>query len=186
MIRLHKGDILRYGDYSRIGESIYNHPFQWGSKRTGPDLAREGGVRSDGWHYEHMINPRMNPGSIMPSYHWMADQKTDFKSLPKKIQVLRKLGVPYEAMNQHEIEQNAREQALEIAKGLVAAEVDLPADMHDMEDEDAIAAALSEREIVAMIAYLQKLGAYDEVQQGEREKIPSIIDPDKKHTSASN
>ena len=130
MIRMHKGDILRYGDYSRIGESIYNHPFQWGSKRTGPDLAREGGLRSDGWHYNHMIDPRStSEGSIMPSYHWMADKKTDFKALPAKIATLRKLGVPYDAMNKHEIEQGSREQALQIAQGLVASEVALPKDI---------------------------------------------------------
>lgn len=208
MIRMHKGDILRYGDYSRIGESIYNHPFQWGSKRTGPDLAREGGLRSDGWHYNHMIDPRStSEGSIMPSYHWMADQKTDFKALPAKIAALRKLGVPYDAMNKHEIEQGSREQALEIAKGLVASEVALPKDIAEfveteltkLEDagkgDDKAATdkvlqeatnRLSERQIVSMIAYLQKLGAYDEVNKGENKEVPAIIDPDKKHSSASN
>ncbi len=185
MIRMHKGDILRYGDYSRIGESIYNHPFQWGSKRTGPDLAREGGIRSDGWHYAHMVDPRsLSQGSIMPSYPWMLDKKTDFKALPGKIAALRKLGVPYEAMDQHEIEQGAKEQARKIAKGLVDSEVTLPDDMQDMDDEGEIAAALSERQIIAMIAYLQKLGAYDEVKKGDNKEAPAIMDPDKKHGAA--
>ncbi len=87
------------GGYSRIGESISNHPFQWGSKRTGPDLAREGGFRSDAWHYNYMVNPRStSDGSIMPVYDWMLDKKTDIKALPGKIVALTKLAVPYEAM----------------------------------------------------------------------------------------
>ncbi len=194
MIRMLEGDILRYGKsqltdkdgntleggYSRIGESIYNHPFQWGSKRTGPDLAREGGVRSDVWHYNHMVDPRMNPGSIMPSYHWMIDKKTDIKALPEKIAALRRLGVPYEAMTEHIIEDNAKLQALKIARGLVANEVVLPIDLEDMDDEVEIAAALAERQIVAMIAYLQKLGAYEKVDRADV-AAPAITNPDTKH-----
>jgi cytochrome c oxidase cbb3-type subunit I/II len=122
----------------------------------------------------------------MPSYHWMLNKKTDFKSLPGKIAALRKLGVPYEAMDKHEIEQGAREQARQIAKNLVAAEVTLPDDLQDMDDEAEIAAALSERQIISMIAYLQKLGAYDEVKKDDIKDVPNIIDPDKKHSSASN
>ncbi len=196
MIRMLEGDILRYGKsqlkdkdgnnldggYSRIGESIYNHPFQWGSKRTGPDLAREGGLRSDSWHYNHMVDPRStSDGSIMPSYSWMIDKNTDFKALPGKIAALTRLGVPYEPMNKHEIEQGARSQALKIATDLVASEVELPKDMDDMEDEAEIATALAERQIVAMIAYLQKLGAYENVDEKES-SAPAIINPDKKHT----
>ncbi|MBT8037029.1 MAG: cytochrome-c oxidase, cbb3-type subunit I [Verrucomicrobiae bacterium] len=197
MIRMLEGDILRYGKseltdkdnnkldggYSRIGESIYNRPFQWGSKRTGPDLAREGRVRSDVWHYNHMVDPRMNPGSIMPSYHWMIDKKTDIKALPGKIAVLSKLGVPYEAMTEDVIEDNAKLQALGIARGLVANEVVLPKDLEDMDDEAAIASALAERQIVALIAYLQKLGAYENVENKDV-TAPSLTNPDNKHAES--
>lgn len=206
MIRMHKGDILRYGDYSRIGESIYNHPFQWGSKRTGPDLAREGGVRPDTWHYNHMVDPRStSEGSIMPSYHWMLDKKTDFKALPKKISVLRTLGVPYEPMDKHTIEQGSYEQALKIATDLVAADITLPKDIENFveeelgkleeagksDDKDTVAKImqeatnrLAERQIIAMIAYLQKLGAYEEVNKDNIEELPKLINPDTKHASA--
>jgi len=186
MIRMLPGDIMRYGDYSRIGESIYNHPHQWGSKRTGPDLAREGGLRSDSWHYNHLLNPReTSDGSIMPSYHWMADKKTDFKSLPGKIKALVQLGVPYDAMDQHVILDKARKQALDIAKGLVESEVLLPEDLDHLDNEAEIAEKLSERQVVSMIAYLQKLGAYDEVKEEDRKKVPALVNPDTKHHGAA-
>ncbi len=196
-IRKLEGDIMRYGKsylkdkdgnpleggYSRIGETIYDHPFQWGSKRTGPDLAREGGVRSDGWHYNHMVNPRStSDGSIMPAYPWLLDNKTDIKALPSKISVLRQLGVPYEAMTKDVIIDKAKLQALEISRDLVATEVTLPSDMEKMEDESEIIGALAEREIIALIAYLQKLGAY-EVVKDEKAGVPVMVDPDKKHTN---
>ena len=92
MIRTMVPDVLRYGDYSRLGESIYDHPFQWGSKRTGPDLARIGGKYNNAWHYNHMLNPRqLSEGSNMPNYPWLIDKKTDIKALPKKIAVQRHL-----------------------------------------------------------------------------------------------
>lgn len=183
MIRMLPGDIMRYGDYSRIGESIYNHPHQWGSKRTGPDLAREGGLRSDAWHYNHLLDPReTSNGSIMPSYYWLADKKTDFKALPKKIATLRQLGVPYEAMDQHAILDNARVQALEIAKGLLTSEVRLPENLNNLGSESEIAEKLSERQMIAVIAYLQKLGAYDEIDPESDRKSPSVlVNPDSKH-----
>ncbi len=152
MIRTLTPDVLRYGDghgYSRLGETIYDHPFQWGSKRTGPDLAREGGKRGDLWHYQHLINPRStSPGSNMPSYGWLTETDYNWKELPSKIAVQRRLGVPYEAWTRDEIQQNALEQGLAMQTGLEREGVFLRA----------------ESSMVALIAYLQKLGSYREVE----------------------
>lgn len=151
-IRTLAPDILRYGDWSRLGESIYDHPFQWGSKRTGPDLAREGtgtNKKDNLWHYQHLVDPRqISQGSNMPSYHWLERKKTDVKSLPGKIAAQQKLGVPYPAMTRDVIEQTALEQGMEIAKDLRArgAFVD------------------PESQIIAMIAYLQKLGHFTDLR----------------------
>lgn len=151
MIRTIMPDVMRYGmnsgGYSRLGESIFNHPFQWGSKRTGPDLAREGGFRSNAWHYDHFINPgEKQPGSIMPPYPWLEDQKANIKALPKKIGVLTMLGVPYPAMTRHEIEQHAIEQGKSIAE--------------DLAKEDIL--IHHESKMVALIAYLQSLGRFED------------------------
>ena len=172
MIRTLLPDVVRYGDYSRLGESIYDHPFQWGSKRTGPDLAREGGVRGNLWHYTHMIDPRdVSPGSRMPNYPWLVHKKTDFKALPGKIAVQQRIGVPYPIMTPEEIEQNAREQALEIAQGLVDEKVVIPKDRHGNEPSTPLEARdkLAGSHMVALIAYLQKLGQYEEVIPGQED-----------------
>ena len=96
MIRPFRAETERYGHYSLAGEFVYDHPFQWGSKRTGPDLHRVGGRYSDEWHRVHMNNPRdVVPESIMPGYPWLATTKVDDASINKKMEVLRKLGLPY-------------------------------------------------------------------------------------------
>jgi cytochrome c oxidase cbb3-type subunit 2 len=96
MIRTLKGDTDRYGHYSLAGESVYDHPFQFGSKRTGPDLARVGGRYSDEWHRIHLNNPRdVVPESNMPGFPWLATHKLDGVDTPRKLQVLRMLGAPY-------------------------------------------------------------------------------------------
>ncbi len=96
MIRPLRGDTLRYGQYSRAGEFVYDHPFQWGSKRTGPDLARVGGKYSDEWHRVHMTNPRdLVPESNMPAYPWLVTAQVDAASLPSHLKALRTVGVPY-------------------------------------------------------------------------------------------
>ncbi len=96
MIRPLRGDTLRYGSYSLAGEFVYDHPFQWGSKRTGPDLARVGGKYSDEWHRVHMNNPRdLVPESNMPAYPWLAKNAVDAESMPARMTALRRLGVPY-------------------------------------------------------------------------------------------
>jgi cytochrome c oxidase cbb3-type subunit I/II len=194
MIRTLKPDVMRYGrtgvadDYSHLGESIYDHPYQWGSKRTGPDLAREGGPLAQGakhmrigkrdnvWHYNHFLNPRQTSnGSNMPNYPWLYESKTDFKSLPKKIAVQQKIGVPWPAMTKDEIEQSAREQAMEIATNLVQGGVLL--DSNDKLQGDELRNYLSEQKVVALIAYMQKLGAYKEVKREGGVKT-SPLDPD--------
>ncbi|MDH3688787.1 MAG: cytochrome-c oxidase, cbb3-type subunit II [Gammaproteobacteria bacterium] len=96
MIRPFRAETERYGHYSVAGEFIYDRPFQWGSKRTGPDLARVGGRYSDDWHRVHLMNPRdVVPESIMPGYPWLADNELDVSDIQKKMQVLRTLGHPY-------------------------------------------------------------------------------------------
>ncbi len=198
MIRMLMPDVMRYSragkedDFSHLGESLFDHPFQWGSKRTGPDLAREGGeivegskfmrtgVRDNVWHYNHFMNPRQtSEGSNMPAYPWLFEQETDIKALPKKIAVQRKLGVPYPAMNQHEIIDKARMQSLEIANNLAAAKVLQPAGLEM--DQEEFAKYLADRQVVALIAYMQKLGTYRiQEKKGPAEGQP--LDPDSYRT----
>ena len=128
-----------------IGEYIYDRPFLWGSKRTGPDLWREGGKYPDSWHYNHMIDPTtMSPGSIMPAYPHLSTQVLDLSDLPSKISVLRKMGVPYPK----EMEQNAIRVAQEQAKTVV----------ENLVKQDVKDSNISDKEIIAIIAYLQRLG----------------------------
>jgi cytochrome c oxidase cbb3-type subunit 2 len=96
MIRSLRDEVERYGHYSLAAESMYDHPFQWGSKRTGPDLARIGGKYSDGWHVEHLIAPRaIVPGSVMPGYPFLAERKLDAANIASRMQALALAGVPY-------------------------------------------------------------------------------------------
>ena len=144
MIRSLDFDVLRYGKATTAEESQWDHPFQWGSKRIGPDLARVGTKYPDLWHYRHMIDPRsMTPQSIMPTYAWLARDKTNYSILPRKLAVLKQLGTPYSDDEVQTAEANARSQADEIAKGLISQGA--PTNVGDYE-------------IVALIAYLQRLG----------------------------
>ena len=96
MIRPFRAETLRYGHYSVAGESVYDHPFQWGSKRTGPDLARVGGKYSDDWHRIHLNNPRdLVPESNMPAYAWLEKNMVDSEAMPAHMKALRTVGVPY-------------------------------------------------------------------------------------------
>lgn len=145
MIRQLPGDVLRYGKASTIEESMYDHPFQWGSKRTGPDLAREGKKYPDLWHYRHMIDPRaVTPKSIMPNYPWLADKNTDFVIIRKKVAVMKALGVPYDDNTLAQADVMAEKQAKEIAEGL--------------KTQGVTQEGLERKQIVALIAYLQSLG----------------------------
>jgi cytochrome c oxidase cbb3-type subunit I/II len=147
-IRTLVGDVLRYGDYSKLGESIYDHPYQWGSKRTGPDLAREGGRYPNSWHFFHMRDPRqISPGSTMPNYPWLFTARTDIAALPKKIAVQKMLGIPFTQTTKAEIEQACATQGATIVADLKTAGAETAAD----------------REIVALIAYMQKLGKSEQV-----------------------
>jgi cytochrome c oxidase cbb3-type subunit I/II len=168
MIRTMVPEVLRYGDYSHLGESIYDFPFQWGSKRTGPDLAREGGKRSDDWHYYHMLDPRsVSPGSTMPNYPWLFEKDTKVSQLPNKIRAMRMLGVPYPIdLSEEDIQAQVDAQAAEIVESLA----------------EKGAFVEPEKEIVAIIAYLQKLGTYREAQQiideAESQNSSEIIPPE--------
>ena len=145
MIRPVEAETLRYGTYSRSEESIYDRPFQWGSKRTGPDLARVGGKYPDLWHFRHMLNPRdVVNGSIMPSYPWLFENKTDFKVLSRKLEVMKQLGVPYTDAQVKSAEADAMAEAQAIAEGLT---------------EQGAPPKTADKEIIPLIAYLQKLGA---------------------------
>ncbi len=138
----------RYGEYSKIGEFVYDHPFQWGSRRTGPDLARAGWVGSSTyktaiWHYNHFTKPKeINPQTIMPAYPWFAKNTVDLTMIPVKIRAMQTLGVPYAKDYDKKAVADYQEQAQQIVAELKASGVDIAAD----------------KEMVAMIAYLHKLG----------------------------
>jgi len=148
MVRPFRNETERYGEYSKEGEFVYDHPFQWGSKRTGPDLARAGVrggpmFKSASWHYNHFMDPEsMSPGTIMPKYQWFAKQELDVSHLERKIEVMQMLGVPYPKGYASKAFGDLKAQAEEISAELKAAGIDLPAD----------------KEMIAVIAYLHKLG----------------------------
>jgi len=143
LVRPFRSETERYGEYSKAGEFVYDHPFLWGSKRTGPDLHREGGKYPNLWHYLHMENPRsMSPGSLMPSYSWLLTDNLELENTPSKISVMRSLGVPYPKGYENVAIAEARKQAEQIALDL----------------QKAGAPAAPNTEIVAIIAYLQRLG----------------------------
>ncbi len=121
MIRKLPFDVIRYGDSSQIEDSMYDRPFQWGSKRTGPDLARVGGKYPDMWHYRHMIDPRdITPKSIMPSYPWLDNKKLNYMGTRKKLSVMKRLGVPYTDDEVANADIMAKNEADKILDGLVS------------------------------------------------------------------
>ncbi len=150
LIRPFRSEVERYGEYSKAGEYVYDHPFLWGSKRTGPDLMREGKKYPNLWHYHHMMEPTlMSPGSIMPAYPWLGENVLDVSFLVKKISVLRSLGVPYpqgfENKAHNELKKQAEEITLDLQKSGIAVD--------------------SDKEIIALIAYLQRLGTDIKVEK---------------------
>jgi len=143
MVRPFRAETERYGEYSKAGEFVYDHPFLWGSKRTGPDLHREGGKYPDAWHYHHMNDPRsMSPGSVMPPYPWLITDKLDVSQTETKLKALRSVGVPYEDVSIRYANEDLDKQAAAISNVLA---------------KDGIKVG-KDREIVALIAYLQRLG----------------------------
>ncbi|MGB3546946.1 MAG: cytochrome-c oxidase, cbb3-type subunit I [Saprospiraceae bacterium] len=145
MIRPFRSETERYGQYSMSGEFIYDRPFLWGSKRTGPDLHRVGQKYPDSWHYNHLMDPEItSPGSIMPPYAWMLEAELDYSDLPDKIRTLQALGTPYPAGYDQRAGEDLREQARVVAETL--------------RSQGIVDERLETREIVALIAYLQRLG----------------------------
>jgi cytochrome c oxidase cbb3-type subunit I/II len=143
MIRPFRSETVRYGEYSKAGEFVYDHPFQWGSKRTGPDLAREGGKRPDSWHYYHMYDPTStSDGSLMPPYRAMYTNLIPLDIIPAKIRAMQNLGVPYAEGFDELAVGDLQAQAAGIAANLKENGID----------------ADPNTEIIALIAYLQRLG----------------------------
>jgi len=155
MIRALRDEVERYGPYSLAAESMYDHPFQWGSKRTGPDLARVGGKYSDDWHVAHMVNPRsVVPESIMPGYPWLAQRKLDASDVAERLKAQVAVGVPY------------TEEMIANAAADLAAQTDPDSDGAEDVSTRYPKAVVSDfdgdisevTELDAMIAYLQMLG----------------------------
>jgi cytochrome c oxidase cbb3-type subunit I/II len=145
MIRPFRSETERYGEFSKSGEYIYDRPFLWGSKRTGPDLHRIGGKYPDSWHYNHMLDPTsMSPGSIMPSYSWLITNELDISNTSDKLNVLQTLGTPYDDSYVKNANKYLAKQAAEVAANLQVDGVKIP--------------DLEKKEIVALIAYLQRMG----------------------------
>jgi len=143
MVRPLRAETERYGDYSKAGEFVYDRPFLWGSKRTGPDLHRVGGKYPDSWHFVHMKQPTAtSPGSIMPGYPWLYASALDTSHTAGKVITLRRLGVPYPDGYEQQAETDLHAQAARVADGLTKSGLPTSPD----------------REIVALIAYLQRLG----------------------------
>ena len=163
MVRPFRSEVERYGPQSKAGEFVYDHPFLWGSKRTGPDLLREGGKYNDNWHFNHFWNPQsISAGSIMPGYKWLFDNEAmDNSTLQKKMQVMVTLGVPYTDAQVANAEKDLRTQAVRIEESLKN-DPDF-VNSYDNSKKKAEARGekfvpMNEREIVALIAYIQRLG----------------------------
>jgi cytochrome c oxidase cbb3-type subunit I/II len=160
LVRPLRFETARYGEYSKSGEFVYDHPFQWGSKRTGPDLAREGGNtkirKSNFWHYQHLIAPKdVSPGSIMPAYTWLREDKLDLSLTAKKIRAMQTLGVPYKKGYDKKAVADLKIQAKQVAEDIVNT---TPKQALIGVNKAALVKDIQEKEIVAVIAYLQRLG----------------------------
>lgn len=150
MVRPFRSEVVRYGEYSKAGEFIYDHPFQWGSKRTGPDLARIGGKYPDSWHFNHMYEPAsISPATIMPAYPWLFTADIDTSLTGPKIKAMITLGVPYEAGYDQIANADLMKQANSIAANLAKDKITIS----------------SNKEIVALIAYLQRVGTDIKLEQ---------------------
>jgi len=150
-VRPFRSETERYGEYSKAGEYVYDHPFLWSSKRTGPDLHRVGGKYPDAWHYSHMLEPTsMSPGSLMPTFPWLIEDEMKISDIEKKIRALRKIGVPYEEGYELKAREDLMAQAEAITQNL----------------KDQGIETTSDREIIALIAYLQRLGQDIKAAQG--------------------
>lgn len=143
LVRPFRSETERYGEFSKSGEYVYDHPFLWGSKRTGPDLQREGGKYPHSWHYNHMMDPTsMSPGSIMPAYPWLFEQTLNTEQTKDKVSAMKQLGVPYDAYQIKNAVKDLETQSKEIQAKLAEEKIKVSSD----------------KEIIAVIAYLQRLG----------------------------
>jgi cytochrome c oxidase cbb3-type subunit I/II len=152
MIRPFGFESKRYGEPSTLSESLYDHPFQWGSKRTGPDLAREGNKYPNVWHYRHMLDPRsVSPGSNMPPYTHLATSEVDVARTAAKMHALQSIGVPYDDKAISAAASDADAQGSAIARNLA---------------DDGVAGVSARSEVVALVSYLQRLGTHPQPQRG--------------------
>jgi cytochrome c oxidase cbb3-type subunit I/II len=148
MIRPILPETARYTEYSKPGEFVYDHPFQWGSRRIGPDLAREGGKQSADWHFQHFQDPqKVTPGSLMPRYGFFESRPISFEDLQSDMKAMVTLGVPYTTEQVASAQEDAKKQATQIA-----------AQIGDQEKSPALAKSLADKQTVALVAYLQRLG----------------------------
>ena len=160
MVRPFRSETERYGEYSKVGEYVYDHPFLWGSKRTGPDLHRVGGKYPDAWHYNHLENPvNTSPRSIMPRYPWLLTRKLDTNVVQVRMKTLRRLGVPYTDEDIARAYENMAAQQLRIVQNLKVGMVEADPD----------------REIIALIAYLQRLGT--DIKGSPASTAPKLAGP---------
>jgi cytochrome c oxidase cbb3-type subunit 2 len=170
MIRPFRDEALRYGHYSLAAESQYDHPFQWGSKRTGPDLARVGGKYSNGWHVKHLRRPKsVVPTSIMPNYPWLLENKLIFSDIKERMLALKQVGVPY-SLTQVEFDANVEKFGEKVAEMLDinTADTNLMAQAKSM-NTDGDANRITEME--ALVAYLQVLGTMIDFKQHDEHEF---------------
>jgi cytochrome c oxidase cbb3-type subunit I/II len=157
MVRPFRSETERYGEYAKAGEYVYDHPFLWGSKRTGPDLLRVGQKYSHTWHYNHFYDPELtSPGSIMPKYSAMFDRSLDRSQTANKVKAMRALGVPYPTGYEDTIMEEMDKQANEIVASL---------------KKDKIESAKADKEVIALIAYMQRLGTDIKIKPAATAKL---------------
>ncbi len=170
MVRPFRAETLRYGPWSRAGEYAYDHPFQLGSRRIGPDLHRVGGKYPDAWHYEHMRDPRStSPGSIMPPYPWLLEDTYTAADAQKSVEALATVGVPYSAEDIANVPTSVSTQAAGIVERLKTAGIQTEGD----------------KEIVALIAYLQRLGKDGKAAFAEGSVPDALARPDEAATAVA-
>ena len=165
MIRPFRDEVVRYngknGQYSKAGEFVYDRPFLWGSRRTGPDLHREGGKNPDTWHFKHLLNPRVtSPGSIMPRYPWLVYHELDRSKTKEKLTLLKNVfGVPYSDEEINNVDKLVDDQAAKIVQGVYSGDPLIKKAFDDQKAKEwAEFIPVEKREVIAVIAYLQRLG----------------------------
>lgn len=169
MIRPFRDEVERYGQYSLAAESMYDHPFQWGSKRTGPDLARVGGRYSDEWHRAHLINPRsVVPESIMPSYAFLAERDLNAGDMTRHLTALSRVGVPY---TQDAIKEANADLVAQADPDANSAELKKRYAKAQVRDFDGDPSRLTEMD--ALVAYLQMLGTLVDHQKAAAQQVPN-------------